>query len=133
MKKRITIKDIATRAQVSTGTVDRVLHNRGNVAPEVKKRIQQAIDELGYQKNILASTLAFNRIIDVVALIPTSEDSYWKQIHTGIQKALKTVQNYGMAVHSIHFNYFDPKNYFECAQQVIEKKPDAILFPPMFS
>ena len=31
-KKRITIKDIALQAGVSKGTVDRVLHNRGEVS-----------------------------------------------------------------------------------------------------
>ena len=36
----ITIKDIAKKAGVSRGTVDRVLHDRGKVAPEKEKKIR---------------------------------------------------------------------------------------------
>ena len=37
--KQIRIKDIAEKAKVSIGTVDRVLHNRGEVADSTKKKI----------------------------------------------------------------------------------------------
>ncbi|MFA5588430.1 MAG: helix-turn-helix domain-containing protein, partial [Mariniphaga sp.] len=37
--KQIRIKDIAEKANVSIGTVDRVLHNRGEVAESTKKKI----------------------------------------------------------------------------------------------
>ena len=50
MKKRVRIKDIADKAGVSTGTVDRVLHDRGRVAPNVKKRVLEVVDELGYER-----------------------------------------------------------------------------------
>ena len=35
----VRIKDIALKAKVSTGTVDRVIHNRGRVAEDVKERV----------------------------------------------------------------------------------------------
>ena len=35
----VRIKDIALKADVSTGTVDRVIHNRGRVAEDVKNRV----------------------------------------------------------------------------------------------
>jgi len=43
----VTIKDIAAKAGVSRGTVDRVLHNRKDVKPEVAKRILLIADKLG--------------------------------------------------------------------------------------
>ena len=48
--KKITIKDIARIADVSRGTVDRVINNRGKVAPEVRDRIIKIAKELGYEK-----------------------------------------------------------------------------------
>ena len=39
MAKKIRIKDIADLAGVSAGTVDRVLHNRGNVTEDKRIRL----------------------------------------------------------------------------------------------
>ncbi len=36
----VTVKSLAKAAGVSRGTVDRVLHNRGSVKPEVASRIK---------------------------------------------------------------------------------------------
>ena len=40
MDKVVTINDIAKAAGVGKGTVDRVLHNRGRVSEETKKRFK---------------------------------------------------------------------------------------------
>ncbi len=42
------IKDIAERAGVSVGTVDRVLHNRPNVSKKSLEKVQKALDEMDY-------------------------------------------------------------------------------------
>ena len=39
MQKKVRIKDIAHKAGVSTGTVDRVLHNRGYVSEDAKQKV----------------------------------------------------------------------------------------------
>ena len=53
-----TIKDIAQKAGVSIGTVDRVLHNRGMVNEQTKQRILAVIKELDYHPNQAAQGLA---------------------------------------------------------------------------
>lgn len=55
---RATIKMIAERAGVSIGTVDRVLHDRPYVKPEVRLRVLEALEALDYQPNRMASALA---------------------------------------------------------------------------
>ena len=42
MAKKIRIKDIAETAGVSPGTVDRVLHNRGDVSEASRRRAEEA-------------------------------------------------------------------------------------------
>lgn len=49
-----TIKDIAQMAGVSAGTVDRVLHNRGDVSQKSKEKVQKVLDEINYQPNVFA-------------------------------------------------------------------------------
>lgn len=133
MKKNVTIKDIASKADVSTGTVDRVLHNRGNVAPEVREKILQVMDELGYERNLLASALAYKRVFNIALLLPDfSKDPYWEQPYSGAQKALKAVKHYGIQADTFFFNLFDPENFLEVAKKVLAAQPDGLLFPPIF-
>ena len=48
MGKRPTIQMVADLAGVSRGTVDRVLNNRSYVKEEVRARVLEAVEELGY-------------------------------------------------------------------------------------
>lgn len=59
--KRITIKQVAHEAGVSTQTVSRVINERPDVAPETRQRIQQVIERLGYQPSALARSLIHQR------------------------------------------------------------------------
>lgn len=59
--KRLTIKQVAKAAGVSTQTVSRVINDRPDVAPETRERIQIAINELGYQPSALARSLIQQR------------------------------------------------------------------------
>jgi LacI family transcriptional regulator len=59
--KRPTIKLVAKAAGVSTQTVSRVINDRPDVAPETRERIQQVIEELGYQPSALARSLIQQR------------------------------------------------------------------------
>lgn len=51
MSNKVTFKDVAKLAGVSTQTVSRVTNGGANVNPETLKKVQQAIDELGYVPN----------------------------------------------------------------------------------
>lgn len=133
MKKKVRIKDIADKVGVSTGTVDRVLHNRGNVAADVKKKVLEAVDELGYERNLLASALAYNRTIPIVALIPEPEiDDYWQQMDSGLQKAADSIKHYGVTLEAIYFDYGNPKSFVEKSKIALSKNIEGIVFPPMF-
>lgn len=54
----VTIKDIANMANVSRGTVDRVLNNRGGVNPRTAERIRLIADKLNYTPSITGRGLA---------------------------------------------------------------------------
>ena len=61
MSRKITIKDIAKRAGVSVGTVDRVLHKRPNVSESALEKVNKVLEEINYKPNMYASALAANR------------------------------------------------------------------------
>ena len=60
---KIRIKDIARLANVSTGTVDRVLHNRGEVSAKSREKVEKVLKEINYQPNIYASALASKKSV----------------------------------------------------------------------
>ena len=77
-KENITIKDIAARAGVSTGTVDRVLHKRPNVSKSALEKVNKALEELDYRPNMYASALAYNKTYTFYVVLPKHEqDAYW--------------------------------------------------------
>jgi LacI family transcriptional regulator len=59
--KKVTIKQVAREAGVSTQTVSRVLNDRPDVAPETRQQILGIIDRLGYQPSALARSLIRQR------------------------------------------------------------------------
>lgn len=61
MARRITLKDVAARANVSYQTVSKVINNRAQVTEETRQRIWQAIRELGYRPNFAARNLRARR------------------------------------------------------------------------
>jgi LacI family transcriptional regulator len=48
VKHRPTIKDVASAAGVSTGTVSNVLNRPDQVGPALRTRVEAAISELGF-------------------------------------------------------------------------------------
>ena len=58
---RLTIKEIASAAGVSTQTVSRVINGRPDVAVETREHVQQVIDEMGYRPSAVARSLIKGR------------------------------------------------------------------------
>jgi LacI family transcriptional regulator len=80
-----TIKQVAEKAGVSIQTVSRVLNNRPDVSPETRQRVQQLIDELGYQPFASARGLASKRTY-TLGLIASDFSDYWfSQVVTGAE------------------------------------------------
>ncbi len=61
VNRRVTIKEVAEEAGVSTQTVSRVINHRPDVAPETRQRVQEVIDRLGYQPSNIARSLIRGR------------------------------------------------------------------------
>jgi LacI family transcriptional regulator len=57
-RKRVTVKEVAAAAGVSTQTVSRVVNGRPDVAPNTRKHVQAVIEKLGYQPSKIARSLS---------------------------------------------------------------------------
>lgn len=129
----IRIKDIALKANVSTGTVDRVIHNRGRVAEDVKARVMKIVKELNYEPNMMARMLGSNKTYHFAALFPDYKaDNYWHAPKTGIEKAEQDLKQYGVQVDQYYFDPQDVAGYVKQATEITKAKPDGILLSPIY-
>lgn len=119
---------------MSIGTVDRVLHNRGEVAESTRKKILEIIEELDYKPNILASTLASKKSAVFATLLPQppSVEGYWNKPFIGIKKRISELKQYSVQLESYTFSQNDPKTFKSQAQNIIQLKPDGVVLAPFF-
>ena len=130
---RVRIKDIARLAQVSTGTVDRVLHNRGEVSEKTRKKIEEIIQELNYQPDILAKTLSSKRDLFFAVLMPVSvNEDFWSAPRKGIEKAISEIGHFGITIKYYLFDQNDRASFDQQCEKLFTDIPDAILFAPVF-
>ena len=84
---RPTTKDLAQAAGVSRATVDRVLNGREGVKKKTIDRVNQAIDELGFVRNLQAANLAKSQNYQFIFALPKSGDQFLEQIKQRIAEA----------------------------------------------
>lgn len=66
----VTIKDIALEANVAPSTVSNVLNESKYVSNDIKIRVYQAVNKLGYKPNLLARSLKTKQTYTIGAIIP---------------------------------------------------------------
>lgn len=129
--KRITIKEIAKRAGVSIGTVDRVLHNRGEVAEETRKRVLKIAREGNYRTNVYARSLKLNKTYSIGVLIP-DDNEYWLTLKSGISD--KANEYYSLGIRLVFFTYNRKvkESFPEQSSKLKAAQLDAVILAPVF-
>ncbi len=87
--RHVTIRSIAAIAQVSTGTVSKVLNDAPGVGPETRKRIRKLIRDLNFHPNASAQSLAGRPTYNIGMVIPhtgsySMASVYWPILLTSI-------------------------------------------------
>lgn len=129
--EKIRIKDIAIRAGVSVGTVDRVLHNRPNVSPKALEKVNKALAEMDYKPNMYASALAYNKSYTFYCLIPKHEsEAYWEEIEEGALAACERRRDFGISVKFLYYKRFDTKTFEQATSDCLKQQPDGVIIVP---
>jgi LacI family transcriptional regulator, galactose operon repressor len=76
-RSRPTLHDVAKAAGVGTTTVSRVINGGHYVAPEMLKRIQCVMKDLGYQPNVAARSLKSDRSRTIGLIVPSIIDPFF--------------------------------------------------------
>lgn len=131
--EKITIHDIARLSGLSKGTVDRVLHNRGEVSKKSYEKVMAVIKELGYEPNVYASLLAKQQNYSIAILLPRPEPgSYWELATSGIEKAAEEEKQFGISTTLYTYDEYSAESFREACYQVFSQKPSGVVIAPMF-
>ena len=89
-----TISDIARACGVSRGTVDRVVHGRPHVRPEIREKIEAALRDSGYTPAKTAKQRAGAPLVTIAVLLPKWTDNYFaQQTYAGINQAEHSIND----------------------------------------
>lgn len=129
--ERITIKDIAEKAGVSVGTVDRVLHKRPNVSKKALAKVNKALEEMKYEPNMYASALANSRRYDFYCLMPKHEsEAYWEEVEQGQKKCCDTRRDFHVHINIKYYKRNDVSSFTEQYTEILESNPDGVILVP---
>lgn len=131
--RKMTILDVARLAGVSKGTVDRVIHNRGEVSQQSREKVLAVVEEIGYEPNIYASVLSTRRRYRCICLIPDfGPGSFWEIARRGIERAATACLDFNMEVTCRTYDQFDADSFLAVSRTILAERPDAVLVAPMF-
>lgn len=90
-----TMRDVASRAGLSVSTVSHVVNDSRAVSEESRRRVLQAMEELGYKPNVLARSLRRQKSHTIGMIVPDSANPFFAEVARGIEDASFT-QNYSV-------------------------------------
>lgn len=118
--------DVARLANVSRQTVSRVINNSGSVSEDARRRVLDAIEQLGYYPNTAARSLKSTRSKTIGFIIPDATNDFYIKIANLLQKKLNDL-NYSLL---ILFSDEDEKTEEKCLSTLIENRIELLLFTP---
>lgn len=116
--RRVTLKQIAQKAGVSIGTVDRALNNRPGVNAQSKQRVLDVAAALGYRPNRFASALSRRSALRLGVVFPDQPQAFYRDIESGVDQATAELQDFGVHVEKIRYNLQDPDDAGRCLRML---------------
>lgn len=120
---RVTMRDVARAAEVSTATVSKVLNNRPDVGPEVRARVAATIERLGYRPDTIARGLRSRRTDTIAILTDDLEGIFTTALMRGVEEAASTYDISVMLCNS----YGDPARERTHLRRLLDRQVDGLV------
>ncbi|WP_455873897.1 LacI family DNA-binding transcriptional regulator [Rhizobium yanglingense] len=123
---RPTVHDIAAAAGVSLATVDRVLNQRPGVRRITREKVETAIREIGYVRDVAAANLAKGRTYPLVFILPASDNSFMHGLHAEIREAMIRSPSERTSIRTVEVAAFDPAALVTALEKLADERPAGI-------
>lgn len=128
----LTIRDIAQLAGVSRGTVDRVLHNRGRVDPQVAQRIKAIVRECNYQPSRAAQQLSMRKQnLHIGFISRIDQNGFWSIVLRSAARAEQELAEYGITLEKRFFDYCQPESQLAMIDELAALHIAALVIVPL--
>ncbi len=127
-----TIKQIAIEAGVSPGTVDRALHDRPGVNPEVAARILAIAKKYDYRPNTLAKALAnSSKTYKIAVLVNAKGNEFYREVLQGMEAAAASYQDSKVALQMQFLKGYDPADQRQMLEPFTRRIPAGLILTPI--
>lgn len=126
--KRVTLKDIAITLNISLGTVHRAIYDKKGVGEETRRKILETAKAMGYEVNLVASSLKRRSICIAVVMPEAKRDEryFYESIWSGIDRAINELKDFNIEVVKVPFPGIDYHNQINVLQDVYQKYHDRL-------
>lgn len=128
MKKKITIRDIATQLGLSAMTVSLALRDHPRISAPTKERIRAAMKELNYEPNQVARALATGKSNLIGVIVPNSSDPYYAEVIRAIEDAASAAGYHVLLANGS----YEMERYTERVKDMIALHMRGIIAAPPF-
>src|SRR5512143_2354843 len=122
---RVTIKQVASEAGVSTQTVSRVINGRPDVAPETRARVQDVIERMRYQPSALARSLIQQRSYTLGVVTAGLKHTGPSRTLNGIAQAAEQA-GYGLLLKEL--SRYDAEDIVPIFDALVSRHVDGIIW-----
>ncbi|EKQ02503.1 LacI family transcriptional regulator [Lacticaseibacillus paracasei] len=85
-KKNASIKDVARLSGVSVATVSRIMNDSGRYSQATRDKVLRVIEEIGYERNSLATSLRLNKSNMIGILVPDIANEFYASVLKKLSK-----------------------------------------------
>lgn len=129
MNSKITVKDVAKDAGVSSATASRVLGNYGYVSDDVRVAVLESARKLGYRPHAIAKSMVNGETKTIGFVVGDIENPFFASLAKQVN-ALISLQGYTMIVYTTDENI---EEEIKGVDSLISKQVDGLIIAPCSS
>ena len=126
-RRRVTIRDVASLAQVSLGTVSNVLNNPSSVAPATRNRVLEAINSTGFVRSTAAHQLRVGKSGTIGVVLLDIANPFFAEMTRGAEHVFRE-RDYVLMLCSSDESAEREQRYFRVLE---EHRVDGLLISPV--
>lgn len=123
-----TVHDIAAKAGVSLATVDRVVNLRAGVRSVTREKVEAAIADLGYVRDMAAANLAKGRVYPLIFILPANDNSFMARLREETQAAASRSPSERTRIDIVEVPPFDAAALVAALDAARAAKPAGVAF-----
>lgn len=127
---RVTTAQIAAELGISRSTVSRALSGFPHVNEEVRQRIQEAAQRLGYRPNYAAQSMARGEELLMGVVVYSRPKAYWDQVLRGVSLAQSQLHDYGVVVEQVVTDIARPEQQVQALKDLAAREAKAVVVAP---